>query len=157
MMFLQKTFGPCRVDLKSVLLKMGKDGESDGACEASCHYSRSYLFHTNILGCETSVDGVRPLGIYLPSSRGFRSLCHKQSNSFSLYKYSCLLYPQWKGMGAGDLANCTEPACIASVRWFDRTDMQLNGIGKDTAVDCWSISLLGQLVLLRSPLMVSGQ
>ena len=31
--------------------------------------------------------------------------------------------------------------------------MQLTGIGKDTAVDSWSMSLFGQLVLLRSPLM----
>lgn len=56
-----------------------------------------------------------------------------------------------------DPANCTEPACVASVRWFDRSDMQLNEIGKDMAVDCQSISLLQQLVLLRSPLMGSQQ
>lgn len=35
-----------------------------------------------------------------------------------------------------DPANCTESACVASVRWFDRSDMQLNEIGKDTVVDC---------------------
>ena len=129
--FLQKPFGP-----RPRTWKVSSWKDRDGEHEASYLYSRSCLSHSSMIRPEVSVAGVRPVGIRL-AGRALVPLSQIIKKSF--------------------LANCTEPAWIASVRWFDRTDVQLTGIGKDTAVDSWSMSLFGQLVLLRSPLMVSRQ
>lgn len=75
--------------------------------------------------------------LYIIFFKFFNFLLYKWSSNHSLLHAQATAHCSFskRAHRVADPANCTEPACVARVRWFDRNDMQLNEIGKDTAVD----------------------